>query len=390
MPMKILVVDDEADVELLLTQRFKKKIKDNELELSFAYDGQQAIETLDKNKDIDLILTDINMPVMDGLTFLTKIGGINSEFMSIIVSAYGDLDNIRSAMNLGAFDFITKPINFADLDATLTKSFRILDQKKTARREHDALLSIQQELNIAREIQQSMIPIIDREHTKSQGISVDAVMIPAKEVGGDFYDFFFIDDDKVGFCIADVSGKGVPAALFMTMTKTLLKAATLSGLSPSESLDYVNRFLMQDNDMCMFVSIFQAIINLKTGELTYANGGHNLPYMVGKDSSVAFIEPVAGMILGIQPATYQEKTIKFPPGGTIFIYTDGITEAKNKNEDLYGESRTEEFLKSHADENPEELCKSILKAVRDFAADEPQSDDITMMALRYDAPEAAS
>jgi sigma-B regulation protein RsbU (phosphoserine phosphatase) len=226
-----------------------------------------------------------------------------------------------------------------------------------------------------------MIPALDHALMKQKGIDVSAVMIPAKEVGGDFYDFFFIDENRVGICIADVSGKGVPAALFMAMTKTLVKASAMSGLFPADCMDYVNRFLSQDNDTCMFVSVFFAILDLAKHELCYANGGHNLPYIVRKGSPPVFLQQLKGMVLGIDDGTYEEKIIPFPPGDILYTYTDGVTEAMNPQEELMGEARLEEILKAHTAQGPEHLTAQVLEEIKTFASGAPQSDDITMMAL---------
>lgn len=320
---------------------------------------------------------------MDGLTLLSELGGLNSPIMSIIISAYGDLDNIRRAMNLGAFDFLTKPINFSDLDVTLEKSFQFITQMQIAQKEHEILLGLQQALEIARQIQQSLIPTIDNDFLKTKGLSVGTALIPAQEVGGDFFDFFFLDDDTAGFCIADVAGKGVPAALFMTMTKTLLKASAMSGMSAGECLDYVNRFLSQDNDTCMFVTIFFAVLNLNTGELKYANGGHNPPYIIPSGGKVCPLERANGIALGLQQCDFEEKTIQCSPGDTLYLYTDGVTEAMNEKGELFLNSRLEEELKASCSKTPDELCKDILSAVERFVSGAPQSDDITMMTLRF-------
>lgn len=384
MAFRILVVDDEPDVEALVMQRFRRRIREKELEFCFACNGEQALEVLKADAEIDLVLTDINMPVMDGLTLLSRLGGQNASVMSVIVSAYGDMENIRSAMNLGAFDFVTKPINFTDLDATLHKSFHVLTRNKTARQEHEMLVGLQQELTIAREIQQSMVPNVDLPRVRSLDLDMHAALVPAREVGGDFYDFFFLDDHRVAFCMADVSGKGIPAALFMTMSRTLLKAAAQTGMTPSQCLGYVNGLLSQDNDMCMFVTVFHAVLDSRTGALTYANGGHNAPLLVRQGIPTPLSAP-AGAMVGVDEATFGEISLQLEPGDLLYLYTDGVTEAMDGSAEpeLFGMERLRALLSRCGGQPAGEVCGEVLKAVEGFAGGAPQSDDITMLALRY-------
>lgn len=229
MAIKILSVDDELDLEVLLTQYFRRKIRKGEYEFSFAHNGLEALQLVLEKKDFDIILSDINMPEMDGLTLLTKINEMrNPALKCIMVSAYGDMDNIRSAMNNGAFDFATKPIDLDDLSLTIEKAIEQINFVKASQQEHNQLESIQNDLQVAGEIQHAILPRIFPPFPDiEQNVDIFASMHPAKDVGGDFYDFFRIDDDRLGFVIADVSGKGVPAALFMAVSRTLIRATGL-------------------------------------------------------------------------------------------------------------------------------------------------------------------
>ena len=186
---KILVVDDEPDLQDLIRQKFRTKIKTNEYEFHFAENGSEALEKISSNGRIDLVLTDINMPVMDGLTLLLKISELNNKLLrSVIVSAYGDMENIRTAMNRGAFDFITKPIDLNDLEITIEKSLKEIEEYKHVLDAHNKLIAIQQELNIATTIQTSILPKTFPAFPDRNEFDIYAKMIPAKEVGGDLYD----------------------------------------------------------------------------------------------------------------------------------------------------------------------------------------------------------
>ena len=165
------------------------------------------------------------MPEMDGLTLLLKLKELKKPSLkTVIVSAYGDMENIRTAMNRGAFDFLTKPINFEDLEITINKTLEEIGLQRRAMREHDQLISIRQDLSVARDIQQGILPKVFPPFPGRTDFDIYASMIAAKEVGGDFYDFFMIDNDRLGFVIGDVSGKGIPAAIFMAVSRTLIRA----------------------------------------------------------------------------------------------------------------------------------------------------------------------
>ena len=261
MPVKILSVDDEIDLELLLTQYFRRQIRKGEYEFKFAHNGLEALTMLLKEKDFDIILSDINMPEMDGLTLLTKINEMqNPALKCIMVSAYGDMGNIRQAMNNGAFDFATKPIDLDDLSVTIEKAIEQITYIKQMQKEHTQLESIKGDLAVAREIQQAILPRIFPPFPENADLmDIAASMNAAKDVGGDFYDFFRIDDDHIGFVIADVSGKGVPAAIFMAVSRTLLRATGIRGVSSSECITYSNTLLEKESVNNMFVTTFYGI-----------------------------------------------------------------------------------------------------------------------------------
>jgi len=327
MAAKILVVDDEPDLEHLVRQKFRREIYDQKFEFFFAQSGVEALRQLQLNPGIDLVLTDINMPEMDGLTLLTKIKELqNPVLRSVIVSAYGDMENIRTAMNRGAFDFVIKPIDLGDLEITIHKSLDDLSKLKEAIQSRDQLVTLQHELDIARTIQMSLLPKKFPEHHE---FDIYAEMIPANEVGGDFYDFFLIDPDHLGFAIGDVSGKGVPAALFMAVSKTVLKSTALKGLPPEACLQQVNRMLHLESVASMFVSIFYGIFNLRTGEVAFCNGGHLPPFKIDLNGQATAVETTGNLALGVlENVNYQTKIIQLRPGEGIFLYTDGITEGQ--------------------------------------------------------------
>ena len=385
MAIKILSVDDELDLEILLTQYFRRKIKKGEYEFHFAHNGLEALQMLLAMPDFDVILSDINMPEMDGLTLLTNINEMrNPALKCIMVSAYGDMENIRSAMNQGAFDFTTKPINLEDLERTIEKAAEQIAFIKQAQREHTQLESIQNDLHVAQEIQQTILPKTFPPFPELKSFDLYAYMNAAKYVGGDFYDFFRIDQDRLGFVIADVSGKGVPAAIFMAISRTVIRAIALTENSASMCMQRSNNILCQESVNDMFVTVFYGILNIHTGTVTYSNAGHNPPILMKKDGSVSKVPPTGDMILGaINDASYHEKELKMSPGDNLFLYTDGVTEAMNTKHELYSEQRLLENCRTLAGKNPKEVVEKITETVGEFVVGAVQSDDITLLSISY-------
>ena len=216
---------------------------------------------LEADPDIDMVLSDINMPRMDGLTLLDQIPKVSPNLRSVIISAYGDMKNIRTAMNRGAFDFVTKPVDFDDLRFTIDRTLQHVEELREALNARDKLVAIQNELEVASTMQQSILPT---SFPSSDTYKVFGTMQPAREVGGDFFDVMRLQGEQVGLAIADVSGKGVPAALFMMSSRTLLKGAAIGVEGPGAVLSEVNNLLHEDNSAQMFVTMLYAIYNPTT------------------------------------------------------------------------------------------------------------------------------
>ena len=385
MGVKILVVDDEPDLESLIRQKFRKQIREDLYSFVFAQNGVEALTRIEEHSDVSMILSDINMPEMDGLTLLSRLGELNNPALkAVIVSAYGDMENIRTAMNRGAFDFVTKPIDFNDLELTINKTLDQLQVVKQSMVEHEQLVAVQRDLNIATRIQLSILPQTFPPFPGRTEFEIYATMIAAKEVGGDFYDFFFIDNERLAFVIGDVSGKGVPAAIFMAVSRTLLKAVAAQVVNPGECLRRLNAMLIPESEAAMFVTIFYGVLNTRTGDIQYSNGGHNSPYVIRKDGTVIEIEQSGGLLIGMLPdLEYDVKKLHLDPGDSIFMFTDGVTEAMDKNHDLYDDPRLVECLKRNAYLPLDAVTTAVAADISAFVVDAPQSDDITMLMLRY-------
>jgi len=243
---------------------------------------------------------------------------------------------------------------------------------------------MESELKVAHDIQMSILPKMFPPFPDRTEFDIYAIIQPAKEVGGDFYDFFQIDQDHLCFVIADVSGKGIPASLFMAVTKTLIKAKAAVGLTPDRIVLRVNEELCIGNDNNMFVTIFCGILNIFTGEMEYTNGGHNPPLIIRKTGEVSILKSTGGIVVGvIDDAKYSADKIVLEPGDSIYLYTDGVNEAMNKNGELFSDKRLEDAIIRLKGKSINEIVDGIMAEIEHFAQDAPQSDDITMMVIQY-------
>ncbi len=280
--------------------------------------------------------------------------------------------DIRAKNEIGALAF-----SFNEMTRRLNESIEHLKQTTAAKER------IESELQIAHEIQMSMVPKIFPPFPERSEFDIFATLVPAKEVGGDLYDFFFIDNDHLCFAVGDVSGKGVPASLFMAVTKTLFRATAGNGGTPGEILARLNAEICRDNESCMFVTFFCGILNTRTGQVDYSNGGHNLPYYLHHDG-ISPLENAGGRALGlVEQSPYASKRMVLGPGEGLLLYSDGVTEAMDSSEALYSDQRLARFLASNRRSSPRQIIGDLVSDVRRFAGGAPQSDDITVLALHY-------
>jgi sigma-B regulation protein RsbU (phosphoserine phosphatase) len=381
MAVEILVVDDEPDLALLIRQKFRKRIRSGEWEFHFAQNGFEALDVLKLKPEISLVLTDINMPGMDGLTLLDRLAQLDRFLKAVVVSAYGDMSNIRTVMNRGAFDFITKSVDFDDLEITVEKTLREVNTYRKALESQLQLVALQKELAVARRIQEAFIPDSTLERP---GVSINAYLAPAQEVGGDFYDFFELDDRHIGFVIGDVAGKGVSAALFMAITRTLVRAIALNGVAPEACLTYVNTLLFPQSLAEVFVTAVYGILDVQTGDFTYTTAGHFPPSLITSAGEVTSLKRTGGLGLCMTGQfDYQSETVRLNPGDGLFIYTDGVTEASRRDGTQFGEDALQNALEQTRNMSTAERVASVVSTIVAFTGDAPQSDDLTILALSY-------
>ena len=240
------------------------------------------------------------------------------------------------------------------------------------------------ELNVATQIQADMLPRIFPAFPERSEFDIYASMTPAKEVGGDFYDFFLVDEDHIGLVMADVSGKGVPAALFMVIAKTLIKNRAMMGESPAEVLQHVNEQLWEGNEAELFVTVWLAVIEISTGKGLAANAGHEHPAIRRKDGSYALEvyrhSPAVATLDGLR---FRQHAFELHPGDSLFVYTDGVTEATNARNELFGTDRLLAALNRDPDAAPRQLLSNVREGINSFVGTAPQFDDITMLAFHY-------
>lgn len=249
---------------------------------------------------------------------------------------------------------------------------------------------IDNELTMATRIQAETLPNIFPAFPDREDFNIHASMNPAKEVGGDFYDFFLLDDTHLGIVMADVSGKGIPAALFMMVSKILIQNIAMMGNSPEETLKFVNNQLCSNNPEDMFVTVWYGSLDLETGTLTAASAGHEYPYLKMPDGNFEMVKDRHGLVIGGMPGVnYKQYELYLEPGTKLFLYTDGVPEATNANQELFGAERLLESLRQAQDKEPADILTHVETSVKSFVKEAPQFDDLTMLCLEYHGPKVA-
>ena len=240
------------------------------------------------------------------------------------------------------------------------------------------------ELELARNIQESALPNVFPAFPEDKRFDIYASMTPAKEVGGDFYDFFKIDEDHLCMLIADVSGKGIPAALFMMICKSLIKNRAMQGGKPSEILSSVNDSIADENLNDMFVTVWLGILDIRSGEMIASNAGHEYPFITGENGEFMLYKEPHGVVIGVlSNMEYEDYELTIPKGGSFFAYTDGVAEAQDKNEEFYGLIRLNESLNKAVSDAPDKLIANVKNDVDEFESGVEQFDDITMLSIKY-------
>jgi sigma-B regulation protein RsbU (phosphoserine phosphatase) len=380
----ILAVDDTPE-----NLDVVKGILSAEYIVKAATSGPMALKIAEKQTP-DLILLDIMMPDMDGYEVCRRLkeNEQTKNVPVIFLTAMDQTTDEARGFELGAADYMTKPVNPPILKARVGTHLALKQSMDELQSAYEIIKvhkeRMEQELNVAHDIQMSMLPLEFPAFPEREEFSVHALLKPAREVGGDFYDFFFINDDEICLIVGDVSGKGVPAALFMAVTKTMIKTQAVDDPSPASIVTRVNDELSADNPSSMFVTLFFAIANVRTGEVRFTNAGHNPPYILRQGRSLECLDQRHGPIIGaVEGVAFKEDTVQLDIKDTLVIFTDGVTEAMDTAQQLYAEPRLESFIGKSAGV-PDELTGEILQDVEAYAGEAEQADDITILAFRLD------
>ena len=382
-PYTLLVVDDNEDNRYTLSRRLKRE---GYAKLETAENGKLALELIRARK-VDLILLDIMMPEMNGYEVLEQMKA-DAELRHIpviMISAVDEIDSVVRCIELGADDYLAKPFNPTLLRARVGAC---LEKKRMRDDIIRHVKRMERDLEAARDIQLSMVPVDFPVASGEQPLDVYATLQPAYEVGGDFYDFFWLASDRLCVMVADVSDKGATAALHMARAKASIRflcGREASGYMPNaaELMEAIDRELSRDNPHAMFITMLLALVDTRTGNLEWCNAGHNPPYIVSADGTVTPLGGECGIPVGIDPKFFRDpESTQLPPGASLFLYTDGVTEAMNAQKDLYGNERLEAALRECANQGPRDVIEKILLSVREFAAGAVVSDDITLLVCR--------
>ena len=395
--LEIMVVDDTpCDLRLLA-----KILKEHEYKVCPVPSGKLAV-TAAKVSSPDLILLDINMSDISGYEVCAQLKNNKKirEIPVIFLSTMNETFNKVKAFEVGAVDYITKPFQIEEVLARVKTHLKLhLLQRKLeetnssletiVKQRTDELLKLQLlehgielELKIAKEIQSSILPH-DLASFKNK-VAVFVETKPVRRVGGDFYDFCSIDKNKMFFCIGDVSGKGIPAALFMAIVKTLIKVEVKHLKSPVDIIVTVNRFLLEENDTCMFASVFCGIIDFDSEKIEYCNAGHTAPLLSLHGGKYKFLPLHNDTVVGVLPAEekdYFTGEIEFRRGDRLFLYSDGVTEAVNKNKEQFTGKRLLELLDETGSIESSKIIKYVDAALKKYIGNEPQADDIMIMTI---------
>ncbi len=376
---EMALINEKQKEQELLKKQFE--LKKAELDLS-------TTDSINKKLFDDLDKSQIQVVALRQKSMIDSLNRVQEQLKS--ESIISKERSFRNILALAALSLLTISFFIYRNFIQEKKSKKILAEKNEVIEKQNAELSglnkiiarhnerMKKELDVGQEIQMSMLPKI---YPVPEAMEMAAFLEPAREVGGDLYDFFMLDDDHLLFGIGDVSGKGVPAALFMAVTKTLIKAHGGKGILPAEILSAVNVDIAAGNEQSMFVSYFLGLLNVRSGELIYSNAGH-LPPILKKKNICDRLDSIHGPVLGaIENYTYLQNSIKLLPGEILLLYTDGVTEAMNVRHELYTDNRLHHFLLNYNFKSTGTLLKDINHDVNQFARDEEQSDDITMIAL---------
>ena len=385
MPPKLLIVDDEPDLEFMVQQKFRKEIRSGKLQFVFARDGVEALEKLKGDAEIDLVVTDIRMPKMDGLALLSNLPKVRPELGAVVISAYGDMDNIRSAMSRGALDFLTKPITLEDFGITLNMWLEQAHQRTENLRLVKEKERLEEQLRIARHIQQNLSPLALPE---IKGFELGAWNCPCEEIGGDHYDVLSLPGGRVGLAVGDVSGHGVGAAIFAATARAYLRAVAVQYRQAGPALTQLNRVMEPDLERGQFMTLIFGVLDPDEMSFCFASAGHDPPLLYRAQSDSFEEVQTGGLPIGVFPDTQYEEAalLSCQPGDILVVCTDGVWEAGQPPKSVFGKSRLCDVTQQHHGSSAQMIAAAIADAVQSFCGPTPQEDDLTVLVAKCLGP----
>lgn len=395
----VVVIDDDKLVSDLICRILKKE---------YTARGYASAEEALRSENlgaVDVIIADVNLPGMDGIEFLDRVQLVDSGIPVILITGYGDIDIAISALQSGATDFILKPFKNEQISISVERALEarrlvlenraLLEELRKKNQELETLneemnarnVEIEKELDIAANLQRCLFPAVLPEIDR---FDLALKFRPVEKVSGDFFDFIFYDRDLFAFVFADVSGHGVPAALYSAMVKTAISSVRTSGPVPSEFMGEVNSFLIgsQKRMSYNYVTIFYGLFDLAAGSLTYCNAGIPSPAVMRADGSYQFLDPNSPFVGIFENSVYRNESVKIVPGDRLIFYTDGVFELTGSNDRIMGQGVFLELLKSLGNLDIHELVEKIFERVMEFSGTQRPGDDITLIGMSYMKKEA--
>lgn len=395
----VVVIDDDKLVSDLICRILKKE---------YTARGYASAEEALRSENlgaVDVIIADVNLPGMDGIEFLDRVQLVDSGIPVILITGYGDIDIAISALQSGATDFILKPFKNEQISISVERALEarrlvlenraLLEELRKKNQELETLneemnarnVEIEKELDIAANLQRCLFPAVLPEIDR---FDLALKFRPVEKVSGDFFDFIFYDRDLFAFVFADVSGHGVPAALYSAMVKTAISSVRTSGPVPSEFMGEVNSFLIgsQKRMSYNYVTIFYGLFDLAAETLTYCNAGIPSPAVMRADGSYQFLDPNSPFVGIFENSVYRNESVKIVPGDRLIFYTDGVFELTGSNDRIMGQGVFLELLKSLGNLDIHELVEKIFERVMEFSGTQRPGDDITLIGMSYMKKEA--
>lgn len=381
--IEILAVDDDFTNLQVISNLL---VNLGNVRVTKAHNGPECLERVEQGPKPDCILLDVMMPLISGFEVCRKIREKYSiaELPIIILTAKNQVNDLVKGFQAGANDYVTKPFIKDELISRINTHIRLIRTAQELAQTTAEKEAVNRELEVARKIQMSVLP--KNFLTERSDLELYAVMEPARMVGGDLYDFFFIDDHRLCIVVGDVSDKGVPAALFMVTTRALLKllADRPKYHDPAALLTELNRILTRDNPRNMFVTLIVACLDLNTGEVIYANGGHDAPIKIDREGTIHRADSRYELVLGVEERfVYHDLSLTLAPGEGLFFYTDGVTEAMNGKKQVFSAGRLTDGIEGLAGVGADRMVTGIMDQVKAYTGPHPRSDDITILMVRY-------